>query len=161
MNDIFKVRGGKLYQWDTGRILSVSPGRGEIINEVHFATDDETALVLEIKTDSEGMYVNIPNSLMQLNGYLHIWGVLHLPDGRQTIVHSHQRIRQRARPDDYVYTETDIMDYRILEAGLTQLEARVDDIEKSVAGDFYTKAEIDAIMGSYIADIDALVGGDE
>lgn len=156
MNDIFEVRGGKLYQWDTNRRLGIFPSQGESLNEVHFASDNDTALVLEVKTDSVGMYVEIPNVLMQENNYLHVWGVLHHPNGRQTVASCHLRIHKRARPDDYVYTETDIMDYRILENGLSELTARVEAHEEAT----YTKTEIDAIMGSYISDIDALVGGD-
>ena len=113
--DTFEViKGHQLYQWDTGRSLAVRVCCGEKISEVHFAhADDNIALRVPAVEVALGILTaDIPNRLLQRDGTLKVWAVVHTADGRQTLRNAYLSVRARAKPDDYVYTETEIMDYR-------------------------------------------------
>ena len=123
--DTFEViKGHQLYQWDTGRSLAVRVCCGEKISEVHFAhAEDDVALPVSV-TEYDGILTaDIPNKLLQRDGTLKVWAVVHTADGRQTLRNAYLSVRARAKPDDYVYTETEIMDYRRLEE---KIDAKLD-----------------------------------
>ena len=112
--DEFEVIGGRqLYQWDTDRSIEVRLCDGETINEVHYAhAEDDIAPVVKVQDYDGRMFADIPNILLQRFGTLKVWAVVYTEDGRQTLRNAYLSVRARAKPDDYVYTETEIMDYR-------------------------------------------------
>lgn len=117
--NVFEVLNGQLYQWDTGRSIAVRLCGGEKISEVHFAhADDDIALPVSVTEYDGDLYADIPNILLQRDGTLSVWALVYTSDGRQTLCNAYLSVRARARPDDYVYTETEIMDYRRLEERL-------------------------------------------
>ena len=112
--DEFEVIGGRqLYQWDTDRSIEVRLCDGETVNEVHYAhAEDDIAPVVKVQDYDGRMFADIPNILLQRFGTLKVWAVVYTEDGRQTLRNAYLSVRARAKPDDYVYTETEIMDYR-------------------------------------------------
>lgn len=132
--DTFEViNGHQIYQWDTGRSIVVRICCGEKISEVHFAhADDNIALRVPAVEDALGILTaDIPNKLCQRDGTLKVWAVVHTSDGRQTLRNAYLSVRARAKPDDYVYTETEIMDYRKVAEDVAELEQRVSEIEEN------------------------------
>ena len=115
-----KITGGKLYQWDTGRVLEVTGAADAVEYSVNH---DGLALRVAIKNGR----AEIPNVLMQSNGTLRIW-IVATEDGRQTLSYTSEPIIARAKPQDYVYTETEIMDYRTVAEELRELAQRVDEL---------------------------------
>ena len=131
--DEFEVIGGRqLYQWDTDRSIEVSLCDGETINEVHYAhAEDDIAPVVKVQDYDGRMFADIPNILLQRFGTLKVWAVVHTEDGRQTLRNAYLSVRARAKPDDYVYTETEIMDYRKVAEDLAERVQRVEEIEEN------------------------------
>ena len=131
--DEFEVIGGRqLYQWDTDRSIEVRLCDGEIVNEVHYAhAEDDVAPVVKVQDYDGRMFADIPNILLQRFGTLKVWAVVHTEDGRQTLRNAYLSVRARAKPDDYVYTETEIMDYRKVAEDLAELVQRVEEIEEN------------------------------
>lgn len=123
--DEFEVIGGRqLYQWDTDRSIEVRLCDGETVNEVHYAhAEDDIAPVVKVQDYDGRMFADIPNILLQRFGTLKVWAVVHTEDGRQTLRNAYLSVRARAKPVDYVYTETEIMDYRRLEE---KIDAKLD-----------------------------------
>lgn len=131
--DEFEVIGGRqLYQWDTDRSIEVRLCDGETINEVHYAhAEDDIAPVVKVQDYDGRMFADIPNILLQRFGTLKVWAVVYTEDGRQTLRNAYLSVRARAKPDDYVYTETEIMDYRKVAEDLAELVQRVEEIEEN------------------------------
>lgn len=136
--DEFEVIGGRqLYQWDTDRSIEVRLCDGESVNEVHYAhAEDDIAPVVKVQDYDGRMFADIPNILLQRFGTLKVWAVVYTEDGRQTLRNAYLSVRARAKPDDYVYTETEIMDYRKVAEDLAAVAAITDrklDKQQSVA----------------------------
>lgn len=131
--DEFEVIGGRqLYQWDTDRSIEVRLCDGETVNEVHYAhAEDDIAPVVKVQDYDGRMFADIPNILLQRFGTLKVWAVVYTEDGRQTLRNAYLSVRARAKPDDYVYTETEIMDYRKVAEDLAELVQRVEEIEEN------------------------------
>ena len=127
--DEFEVIGGRqLYQWDTDRSIEVRLCDGETVNEVHYAhAEDDIAPVVKVQDYDGRMFAYIPNILLQRFGTLKVWAVVYTEDGRQTLRNAYLSVRARAKPDDYVYTETEIMDYRKVAEDLAAVAAIVDE----------------------------------
>ena len=118
--NVFELVNGKLYQWDTNRKIQILPQNDGKIDEIHFAhAFDEKALPVKIKSDGTA---DIPNIMLQTDGVLCVWAVAINDDGRQTLHNAAFTIRGRAKPDDYVYTETEIKTYEELAERIKALE---------------------------------------
>lgn len=111
-----------LWQWDRGQrvqLHDVSVGTA-----VHFsnAAIKPNALVTEAYEDGEGVYANIPDILLQTAGTLTAY--IYLEDGDEG--HTEYRkmfiVRDREKPDDYVYTEDDVKTWVSLEERIKVLE---------------------------------------
>lgn len=111
-----------LWQWDSGQQLLVEDA--EQCHEVHFSLrGDTTALVVPIQEKDGQRVVNIPNILLQtaskLQAYLFTNETDHLG---ATLYYTAFTIKARPRPEDYVYTETEVLDYSFLDQRLAYLE---------------------------------------
>ena len=112
-----KLKSGRkyLWQWELEQRLAVPEG----CTEVHFANGtSENALVVSV---AEGM-ANIPNILLQVAASLRCYAW----NGSEVIGHTMFDVLPREKPDDYVYTETEVRRYDKL----------LDALEKN--GAFYT-----------------------
>jgi ABC-type amino acid transport substrate-binding protein len=123
--------GGRLYQWDTGRKVKVSD-KCKPVSEVHFSTlgDGNALVVLPYETEN-GTVANIPNILLQSNLGICVYVVSAAEDGESTITKRTFSVATRPKPEDYIYTETEVLNYTHLENRLNALEG--DGIAQAVA----------------------------
>lgn len=113
------VYGSPLYQWDRNRQLRItSVGLGSNF-EVHCCHKDDTAsLVVAPIIEGDTILVNIPNILLQRSGFLRAYVVV----SGDTVYDQTFYVMARPKPDDYVYTETEVKSYEALEKRITRLE---------------------------------------
>lgn len=157
---MYKLIGKALYQWDLDRQIEVTD---DSVSEVHFAhPGDEDALVVKVD-EADGVRVaSIPNILLQGYAPIKVWLVV----GNVTVYGNKLTVTGRAKPDDYVYTETEVKRYETLEKriealeqnggggsiDLTEIEADITELQEDVGKlseekadkeNTYTKAEVD------------------
>ena len=104
---------GKLTQWDLNRKIIITGYEG--VAEVHFASpgDDHGAYVVEL-VDGEA---EIPNILLTMAGTINVYLY---PDDR-TVFATTLWVMAREKPDDYVYTETEVLNWRTLDEKIGDL----------------------------------------
>lgn len=101
-----------LYQWEVNQKLIVE---NELVKEVHFSNaTTPKALVVEVV---EGM-AEIPNILLQSNFDIKAFGYCGQSVRESYVIN----VIARAKPEDYVYTETEVKSYEALEERVTALE---------------------------------------
>lgn len=121
-----ELLGGELWQWDTSRRVRV---KVQGATEVHFATvDSERAMVIPLV----GGVVDVPDILLTVGSALAVWAA----DGRDTLTHAVFRVRRRAKPDGYVYTEPEVKTWADVESWVReQLKAAGESGTKWYVGD--------------------------
>ena len=117
-----KIEGGRLsfYQWDINQRLLID---NEEIEEVHFSNAySANALVCEVYVENGSRLVNVPNILLQADLTIKAYGCCN------ECVREEESylVMPREKPEDYVYTETEVKRYE-------DLEARIEKLEKSGA----------------------------
>jgi len=106
---IFKIEGGVLYQWDTGRQIECLSVPGYTVDEVNFVNPvGDASFVVEPITKDGKKFVPIPNILLQSSENLKVYAVMHTDEGERTIRECGFSVIPRQKPSDYVYTETEI-----------------------------------------------------
>ena len=99
------LQGSPLYQWDTNRQLKIESVDIGSKFEVHCCMQgDANSLVVEPKIEGDVILVNIPNILLQRYGILRAFVVI---EG-DTVYDTSLYVIARPKPDDYIYTETEI-----------------------------------------------------
>lgn len=117
---LLKINGPKPYfwQWDLNQQLIVGD---DTCGAVHFCNGTtECALVCEIYDQDGKRVVDVPNILLQSANM--ITAYLYLNDARQTRHQQSFQVAARNKPDDYVYTETEVLSYLALEERLKRVE---------------------------------------
>ena len=104
---------GRLTQWDLDRKVIVTGYDG--VAEVHFASpgDDHGAYVVEL-IDGEA---KIPNILLTMAGTINVY----VYPADRTVFATALWVMAREKPDDYVYTETEVLDWRTLDEKIGDL----------------------------------------
>lgn len=111
-----------LWQWDYGQRVQLHDV--PVGTKVHFsnAAIKPNALVTEAYEDGEGVYANIPNIMLQTAGTLSAY--IYIEDGDEG--HTEYKklfiVRDRERPDDYVYTDDEVKTWEALEERVKALE---------------------------------------
>ena len=107
-----------LYQWDINRSVRVSDPS---VTEVHFCNrTGDCSLVTKVyanPTDSE-LYADIPNILLQSPFDIRVFAYCDC----YTKVEETFKVKARTKPDDYVYTETEILQYSNIVERMDKLE---------------------------------------
>lgn len=132
---MFKIYDGRsqFYQWDLDRKLIVEDAS---INEVHFCNrTDDCSLVCKVYDEKGLRLVNVPNVLLQDSWRINVYGY----DKNYTKFSERFDVVGRSRPDDYVYTEEEILHW-------TTLEERIDQIEENGVSD----EKIETAVKSYL-----------
>ena len=129
---IFSLVDGRAdaWQWDTGLSLNVDDSEYQI-SEVHMSNSStKGAFVCEIKDDRT---VEIPNILLTTDGDINIYAIISDEEGERTVIKERLHVHRKKKPQDYVYTETEVYEYKDY---ITRLEA----VENTVlqAGTVYT-----------------------
>lgn len=123
---MFSIEGGRscLYQWDINQRLRVDHPE---VTEVHFSnTHTQPALICEVYEEDGARYANIPNILLQQPLSLLAHGCCGECVHAELII----RVVARAKPADYVYTETELLSFEKL---MHRAEEAVQVAEASVA----------------------------
>lgn len=113
---MFKIVDGRsyFYQWDLNRQIYVEDKNLEV---VHFCNrTDECSLTVEVVNG----VANVPNILLQDSFDIKVFAY----DENTTWYEQVFKVKARTKPDDYVYTETEVLCYEAL-------EKRIDEIEKN------------------------------
>lgn len=123
---------GGLYQWDIGqrlRLYGVAAG-----TRVDYVMGAQT---LSVDSYADGdVYADIPNILLQESGGIKVLVYVTGEDYGETVCERRLNVLPRAKPSDYVYTETEVKTYDDLEARVSALEENPiseDDIAEAVA----------------------------
>lgn len=104
---------GRLTQWDKDRKVIVTGFEGGA--EVHFASpgDDHGAYVVEL-TDGEAA---VPNVLLTMAGVINVY----VYPADRTVFAAALPVMAREKPDDYIYTETEVLSYKTLDGKIGDL----------------------------------------
>lgn len=104
---------GKLTQWDLNRKVIITGYEG--VAEVHFASpgDDHGAYVVKL-VDGQA---EIPNILLTMAGTINVY----VYPADRTVFATTLWVMAREKPDDYVYTETEVLDWRTLDEKIGDL----------------------------------------
>lgn len=104
---------GRLTQWDKDRKVIVTGFEGGA--EVHFASpgDDHGAYVVEL-TDGEAA---VPNVLLTMAGVINVY----VYPADRTVFAAALPVMAREKPDDYIYTETEVLSYKTLDEKIGDL----------------------------------------
>ena len=111
----------ELYQWDTGRIAKVEVD----CDVVHFSNlKYGESLAVEVKSGK----VAIPNKLLTSGEQIYCWAFVQDESGAYTKKEQTFTVIKRAKPSDYVYTETEVITIK------TAVEKALEEAKES--GDF-------------------------
>lgn len=143
-----------LWQWDYGQRVQLHDV--PVGTAVHFsnASIKPNALVKEAYEDGEGVYADIPDILLQTAGTLTVY--IYIEDGDEG--HTEYRklfiVRDRERPDDYVYTEDDVKTWEMLEERIKVLEESGGGAAGGLIRPLSTIGEIDGVKVEHVPDRD-------
>ncbi|MDO4173732.1 MAG: hypothetical protein Q4D42_03110 [Eubacteriales bacterium] len=126
------------YQWDTGRVLELDEPEGLTVLRVDFAhAGDAEALSVDPDRSASPPAVAVPNILLQSGDDILVYLRTVDDQGNRTIWKDRLYVRERERPADYVYTETEVFTY-------TQLETRINEVASKLS-EYRTAEEQDAV----------------
>lgn len=125
-----KILGPRPYfwQWDSGQKLVVGNCN---CDEVHFCNGTkDSALVVKIETTDDGTRtVDVPNILLQVAEPIKAYLFHRNASGNMTRTRYIFQVIERTKPEDYIYTEEEILTWQ-------QLSDRIDELEENPAGDY-------------------------
>lgn len=142
-----------LTQWDYGRVLEVtSPILSSFaMVEVHFAYAGATTAIVHYGQVATGkLTVEIPDACLQQSSPIVAWVFVPTDDDGRTILTITMPVTSRTRPADTVTTPP-----ASYTSKYTELIAAATDLITHT----YTRTELESVLGSYINDLDALIGG--
>ena len=137
---MFKIYDGRshFYQWDIDRKLIVEDAS---ISEVHFCNQtDNYSLVCKTYIEDGLNLVNVPNILLQNDWRINVYAY----DTNYTKFSERFDVIQRCKPEDYVYTETEILNYNTL-------SDRIDAVDKNIG------ETIDNYLAEHLNNIETVV----
>lgn len=118
---MFKIYDGRdsFYQWDVDRKLIVDDAT---ITQVHFCNrTDDCSLVCETYKEGELTLVNVPNILLQDFWRINVFAY----DTNYTKFSACFNVIKRSKPEDYIYTETEVLCYNTLSKRIENLEENI------------------------------------
>ena len=116
---MFKILDGRdeLFQWDINRQIIVSDAS---IDAVHFSNrTDNSALVVEVKEENGLRVADIPNILLQESWDINVYGYC---NGYYTKQAARIKVNPRTKPESYVYTETEVLNYNTVMEKIDAIE---------------------------------------
>lgn len=142
---MFEILNGRdhFFQWDTNQKLIVED---DSILEVHFCNGTANCSLVCRVYDENGLRIaDVPNSLLQDNMRIKVYGYT----DTYTKIEKCFEVNKRSKPDDYVYTETEIKRYE-------DLEKRVEELEKNGGGGSaeITPEDMEKIKADVIAEVE-------
>lgn len=116
---MFKILDGRdeLFQWDINRQIIVSDAS---IDAVHYSNrTDNSALVVEVKEKNGLRVADIPNILLQESWDINVYGYC---GGYYTKQAARIKVNPRTKPESYVYTETEVLNYNTVMEKINTIE---------------------------------------
>ena len=96
------------YQWDINQKITSTEFR--VGDEVHFHNIRQSEALVVMAYELNGKVVaDVPNILLQTSYPIHVYKYLVDGASGQTVYEHTFNVTQRAKPNDYVYTETEIL----------------------------------------------------
>ena len=134
-----KVIGSALYQWEIGRKIRVLSSVGDRAVMVQFAhPGDKEALSVTPREENGVIVADVPNILLQSGDKIVAFLVEVDESCVETTRHSVFHVVNRPKPADYVYTETEVLNYHSLVSRIDQIERNgVSDEQIATAVDKY------------------------
>ena len=138
---MFQIENGRehFFQWDANQRLIISDAS---ISEVHFYNGTEdNALVCEVYEENNRRVVNVPNILLQDSWVIHAYAYLN----DYTKMEERFKVIERAKPANYVYTETEVLNYNTL-------ADRIDNVNNNIGAsveDYLTKNPVEVDLSNY------------
>ncbi len=125
---MFTILDGRkdFFQWDLNQKIVVS----EKVNRVHFAIGGKIEAT-EVKQENEQYVAAVPNIILQNAGYLSVYAYVADENGSFTKEESCFLIKGRPKPPDYVYTETEVLNYEAIRKEIEQIEKRLKKVEET------------------------------
>lgn len=115
---------GELYQWDTGRTLTVDDAT---VTQAHFQNREYGRTIDVDVVDGTAI---IPDVLLQKPGELRVFAFVTSDDGNYTKVERVFDVTRRNKPNDYVYTPTE-------QKSLEQLQEQINKLDAGLGGAYH------------------------
>ena len=122
---MFKLIDGRTYcyQWDTGQKVTMDGlAPGMQVHFSHLSDNDPNALVVVAKEEDGIVCADVPNILLQTAGIMKIYGYITDGSAGYTKTYSPLHVAARAKPADYVYTETELKNYEALQIQISEIK---------------------------------------
>lgn len=104
---MLELIGGELWQWDTGRQIDCASLQAG--TKVQFAYSDTQTLSTAVKTADGANVADVPNQLLLRSGALMVYAYATEADGVSYTKYAVRlNVQARPKPDDYVYTPTEV-----------------------------------------------------
>jgi len=135
----------KFYQWDLDRKIIV---KDDSIAEVHFCNrTDSCSLVVETYKEGALTVADVPNVLLQTDWRINVYAY----DSNYTKFSDCFEVVKRTKPADYIYTETELKNYKDLEDRVNQIEQNGVSDEKiaEAVNDYLEENEIEVDLSDY------------
>ncbi len=95
------------YQWDLNQ--RITSNTFKVGDEIHFFNIKQPKALVVIAYELDGKVVaDVPNILLQSSQPISVYRYIIDGEVAQTIEEFELEVKQRAKPDDYVYTETEL-----------------------------------------------------
>lgn len=118
-----KIIGTSLRQWESGRKLQVFYKSIAEFTQLEFTNKgNENAFVVIPKEENGIIVADIPNVLLQSGRDIVVFYVNVSGDKTEVIDECVLSVKKRPKPDDYVYTETESLNYKTLEKRMDEWE---------------------------------------
>ena len=108
------------WQWDLNRKLVVDDGG--VCSQVHFCNGTGQALVCAVRTENGIRVADVPNILLQKAEPVKAYLYTDAEDGTRTRSFHRFDVLARSKPEEYIYTETEVLNYAYLDERLKNLE---------------------------------------
>lgn len=119
-----------LYQWDTGqRLLITGANAGD---RADWIMADHEPLSTRLYQDRNLTYTDIPNILLQTSGSILVYIYSTVADTGETVACSVLRVLPRPKPEDYIYTETEVETWSALNERMNDLVSQVESLYSRV-----------------------------
>lgn len=127
----------QFWQWDTGQRLIV---KADVCSEVHFCNGtSDCSMVCEVYEEDGLRLVDVPNILLQMPKAIKAFVYICDKDDHHTERSTVFTVFPRSKPDDYVYTETEVKSY-------AKLESRIDELEKNGVSETQIAAAVEKYL---------------
>lgn len=114
-----------LYQYDIGRQIQIITNGGETIKEVQFSNVrlPEALIVLPKLDESGNVIADVPNVFTLDPRRISVYLITYLENGECVKYKDELNVIPRKKPSDYVYTETEVLNYSLLEKQINSLQS--------------------------------------